>query len=111
MAHFVHPATDDITFTGILAALADPVRLRIFKNLVDEQSCMSCTEAAPRADMAKSTLSNHFRILREAGLIRTTKRGVENRNVVRCDDINSRFPGLLATILALADDALKKEAV
>ncbi len=101
MATFVHPATDDITLSGILAALSDPVRLQIFKRLVEEKSCLSCSEATPCPDIAKSTLSNHFRILREAGLIRTTKRGVENRNVVRCEDVEARFPGLLAAILKL----------
>lgn len=102
MAQFVHPSTDDITLSGILAALSDPVRLQIFKRLVDEKACMSCSEATPCPEIAKSTLSNHFRILREAGLIRTTKRGVENRNIVRCEDVDARFPGLLAAILKVS---------
>jgi DNA-binding transcriptional ArsR family regulator len=53
--------------------------------------------------MAKSTLSNHFRILREAGLIQTSKQGVEHRNVLREADINARFPKLLKTILSFPD--------
>ncbi|BAR55279.1 transcriptional regulatory protein [Bradyrhizobium diazoefficiens] len=53
--------------------------------------------------MAKSTLSNHFRILREAGLIRTSKQGVQHRNVVREEDINARFPKLLKMILSFPD--------
>src|SRR5689334_24684474 len=103
MKQFVHPSKDDITLPGILAALADPMRLKILKSLLAEQGCMSCTEAAPCPKMAKSTLSNHFRILREAGLIRTTKQGVEHRNVVREADINARFPRLLKTIVGLAE--------
>jgi DNA-binding transcriptional ArsR family regulator len=103
MTQFVHPSTEDLTLTGVLGALADPARLRIFKSMVERKSCMSCCEASPYEGMAKSTLSHHFRILREAGLIRTTKRGVENRNVVRTDDVNARFPGLLKTILKLAE--------
>ena len=55
--------------------------------------------------MAKSTLSNHFRILREAGLIQTSKKGVEHRNVVREDDINARFPRLLKMILGYSEQA------
>ncbi len=102
MAQFVHPSKEDITLTGVMGALADDMRLKIFIHLLDNKSCMSCTEAAPKDDIAKSTLSNHFRILREAGLIRTTKQGVENRNVVRLDDINERFPGLLKTVVKLA---------
>ena len=50
---------------------------------------MSCCGAAPCPEIAKSTLSNHFRILREAGLIHTEKQGVEHRNSVREDEINS----------------------
>lgn len=102
MRQFVHPSKEDITLTGVLGALADPMRLRILKSLVNEEGCMSCSEAAPCDDMAKSTLSHHFRILRDAGLIRTTKRGVENRNVIRDEDINELFPGLLKTILKLS---------
>lgn len=100
MVTFVHPATADLTLEGVLAGLADPMRLRILKSLMkEEQGCMSCSQAAPSEDMAKSTLSNHFRILREAGLIRTTKRGVENRNSLRLDDVEARFPGLLGQVL------------
>ncbi len=99
MARLVHPSRQDITLEGVLAALADPNRLRIVKGLLDEKGYMSCTEAAPCPDMAKSTLSNHFRVLREAGLIQTTKKGVEHQNTVREADINARFPGLLKNIL------------
>ena len=103
MAQFVHPAREDITLAGVLAALADPMRLRIVKSLLAQDDCLSCKEAAPCPDMAKSTLSNHFRILREAGLIETTKKGVEHRNVVREADINARFPRLLKTIVGFSD--------
>jgi DNA-binding transcriptional ArsR family regulator len=99
MRQFVHPSKDDITLPGLLGALSDPMRLNIMKILLSEQGCKSCSEATPCPDMAKSTLSHHFRILREAGLIRTTKQGVENRNTVRLDDINERFPGVLEAIL------------
>jgi len=102
MVQFVHPAREEITLAGVLGALADPMRLRIVKSLAVQNDCMSCTEAAPCPDMAKSTLSNHFRILREAGLVRTSKQGVQHRNVLREDDINARFPKLLKTILSYA---------
>jgi DNA-binding transcriptional ArsR family regulator len=103
MVQFVHPAREDITLAGVLAALADPMRLRIVKSLLERHDCMSCREAAPCPDMAKSTLSNHFRILREAGLIKTSKKGVEHRNVVREADINARFPRLLKTIVGFSE--------
>ena len=99
MVQFVHPATEDISLAGVLGALADPMRLRIVSSLIKKNDCMSCCEATPCPDMAKSTLSHHFRVLREAGIIRTNKIGVENRNIIRIDDINARFPGLLKQIL------------
>jgi len=49
--------------------------------------------------MAKSTPSHHFRVLCDAGLIRTTQQGVENLNSVRWDEVNERFPGLLKTVM------------
>jgi len=103
MAQLFHPSREDITLAGVLAALADPMRLRIVRSLMTQNDCMSCIEAAPCPGMAKSTLSNHFRILREAGLIQTSKKGVEHRNVVREADINARFPKLLKTILGYAE--------
>ncbi|MFY9288512.1 MAG: helix-turn-helix domain-containing protein [Alphaproteobacteria bacterium] len=103
MAIFVHPSKDDITLTGIMGALSDPMRLKIIRSMMKKDDCVSCSEAAPCPNMAKSTLSNHFRILREAGLIRTTKQGVEHRNTVREDEINARFPGLLKLILKLSN--------
>jgi DNA-binding transcriptional ArsR family regulator len=103
MVQFVHPQREDITLAGVLAALADPMRLRIVKSLLQQKDCTSCTAATPTPGMAKSTLSNHFRILREAGLIQTSKKGVEHRNVVREADINARFPKLLKTILGFPE--------
>ncbi len=103
MVQFVHPSKDDITLEGVLGALADPSRLFILRGLLKKgDGCMSCAEASPCPNMAKSTLSNHFRILREAGLIRTVKQGVEHRNTVRLDDINARFPGLLKLVIKLS---------
>lgn len=102
MVHFLHPSADDISLSGIFAALGDPVRLKIFMSLMNERGCLSCTEATPSESIAKSTLSNHFRILRESGLIRTVKQGVENRNSIRRDEIDAKFPGLLKLVAKLA---------
>jgi DNA-binding transcriptional ArsR family regulator len=100
MTRFVHPGKEDITLAGVLGALGDPMRLKILRKLLERRhGRLSCSEAAPCAEMAKSTLSHHFRILRDAGLIRTTKQGVEHLNSVRWDDLNERFPGLLTAIM------------
>lgn len=110
MVQFVHPHKDDITLAGVLGALADPMRLKIFIGLMDKKSCMSCTEASPCPDIPKSTLSNHFRALREAGLIRTVKQGVEHRNTVRLEEVNERFPGLLKMIIKTAREECSRQS-
>jgi DNA-binding transcriptional ArsR family regulator len=114
MKQFFHPSTEDITLTGVLGALSDPLRLHIVKSLMKKKGGMSCSEVSPSCSLPKSTLSNHFRVLREAGLVHTTQKGVEHRNIVRVEDIESRFPGLLKTILELStseyrDDRLDLE--
>jgi DNA-binding transcriptional ArsR family regulator len=108
MVHLIHPAKDDITLEGVLAALADPVRLLIVKALLEQEN-QSCCRAASCTEIAKSTLSHHFRVLREAGIIRTTKKGVENLNTVRSADLNARFPGLLKTVIKAASQAKSHE--
>jgi predicted transcriptional regulator len=101
MKQFIHPKKEDITLSGILNALGDPVRMNIFKGMMNNNGCMSCSEASPCTSIPKSTLSHHFRILRESGLIHTTKQGVEHRNIIRVADIKERFPGLLETLMNL----------
>lgn len=101
MPPLIHPHRDDLELATVLAALGDPYRLAIVRKLAETEGCMACNEAAPCPDMAKSTLSHHFRILREAGVIRTEKRGVEHRNVLRQDDLEARFPGLVEAVLKL----------
>ncbi|MBY0612763.1 MAG: helix-turn-helix domain-containing protein [Beijerinckiaceae bacterium] len=99
MARLIHPAKDSLQLEHVLAALADANRLKIVKRLAAENGCMSCVGASPCTDIPKSTLSHHFRVLREAGIVATEKRGVEHRNVLRLADLEERFPGLLPTVL------------
>ncbi len=61
---------------------------------------LSCTEAAPCEFIPKSTLSNHLKLLRAAGLIETAQAGREMINTLRRDEFNQRFPGLLDVVLA-----------
>ena len=99
---FVHPSAEDISLEGVLYALADPHRLAIIRRLAGCSGNMNCTAAAP-CELPKSTLSHHFKLLREAGLIRSERYGTQVINTVRRDELEKRFPGLLATILKSAD--------
>jgi DNA-binding transcriptional ArsR family regulator len=96
-----HPHIDDVTVAGILHALSDPVRLCIVAKLLNSTGGMNCTETTLKLKLAmpKSTCSQHYRILREAGLIVSERRGVDLSSRVRGAELEERFPGLLASIL------------
>lgn len=100
MRPLIHPSIEDITVEGILHALSDPVRAAIYAELATSSgaTCSNFLKISDR-DIPKSTLSQHFRALREAGLIRSERQGVEMRNSTRCEEINQRFPGLVLTIM------------
>jgi DNA-binding transcriptional ArsR family regulator len=101
MRPLVHPSIEDITVEGILHALSDPVRVAIYAKLAASNGATICSNFLQISNrtIPKSTLSQHFRALREAGLIRSERHGVEMRNISRCKEIEQRFPGLIATIL------------
>ena len=107
-----HPSLEDITVEGILHALSDPVRVAIFADIVSQECSQNCSTFLTVSDKAipKSTLSEHFRALREAGLIRGERRGVEMHNTSRCAEIEERFPGLLRAIVNAHTIQSKDEA-
>lgn len=99
MARFTHPRLDDVPLDLALHALADANRLGMVARLADAEK-LSCTNAAPCDSMPKSTLSNHLRVLRAAGLIETIQSGREMINTLRRAEFDRRFPGLLDAVLA-----------
>ncbi|MGP3964602.1 ArsR/SmtB family transcription factor [Nonomuraea sp. 3N208] len=93
-----HPATEDIELTEVLRALADPVRLEIVARL-SVAGELNCTVAGDDLGVHKSTASHHYRTLREAGVVLTKQEGRLKFMSLRRDDLESRFPGLLDSIL------------
>lgn len=100
MRPLIHPSIEDITVEGILHALSDPVRAAIYAELAISSgaTCSNFLKISDR-EIPKSTLSQHFRALREAGLIRSERHGVEMRNTTRCEELDKRFPGLVMAIM------------
>jgi DNA-binding transcriptional ArsR family regulator len=115
MRPLFHPSIEDVTVEGILHALSDSVRVAIYADIVAQECPQNCSNFLKVSDKAipKSTLSQHFRILREAGLIRSERHGVEMRNISRCTELEERFPGLIRAIVTAhtiqsADEARAK---
>ena len=112
MRPLFHPSIEEVTVEGILHALSDPVRVAMYADIVAQECPQSCSNFLTVSDKAipKSTLSQHFKILREAGLIRSERHGVEMHNISRCTELEQRFPGLIRAIVTAhtiqsADDA------
>jgi len=97
-----HPGRDEIELAAVLHALSDPVRLLMVRGLAGAIEARSC--GSFDVPVTKSTCTHHFKVLREAGVIRQRQEGTKRVNLLRDDDLEARFPGLLATILQAAED-------
>jgi DNA-binding transcriptional ArsR family regulator len=100
------PKTEDLELTSVLYALSDAVRLKIVSSLTDNNE-IACGYFD--IDMPKSSLSHHFRVLRNAGVITTRREGTASLNRLRKVDLEKRFPGLLKSVLRAAKE-LQPEA-
>jgi DNA-binding transcriptional ArsR family regulator len=94
-----HPPTESISLASVMHAMSDPVRLEIVARLADSDG-ENCGGIGDGIDVHKSTMSHHYRVLREAGVTRTTLEGRSRVVRLRHDDLEARFPGLLTSVLA-----------
>ncbi|WP_437132149.1 ArsR/SmtB family transcription factor [Bacillus atrophaeus] len=92
-----HPKTEKLQLTKVLHALSDPLRLELVKRLAEtkEKTCSTCADI----QVAKSTLSHHFKVLRESGIAQVRIEGKHRYYSLRTDDLQQAFPGLLEAIL------------
>jgi DNA-binding transcriptional ArsR family regulator len=98
--HVEEPTVDAMTLAAVMAALSDPVRVRIVRSLaaLGEASCGTF-----ELGISKATRSHHLKVLREAGLTRTRAEGTHRYVSLRREDVDARFPGLLGAVLAAAE--------
>ena len=95
-----HPTFDQIRLENVLSALGNPIRLGIIRILSQngEQPC-GTVGTQLGIELSKSTLTHHWRVLRDCGVIWQHPSGRENLLSLRRDDLNKRYPGLLDSIL------------
>jgi DNA-binding transcriptional ArsR family regulator len=99
MADYPTPAMDQVELVDVMRALADPTRLEILRVLADgEPHAKSAAEWG--FDVQKSTLSHHFKAMREAGLTRTLVDGRTHAIQLRRTELDARFPGLIEALVA-----------
>jgi DNA-binding transcriptional ArsR family regulator len=92
-----HPSSAELELPTVLHALSDPARLEIVRRLGDgsEWAC-----GGFELDLSKATLSHHFRVLREAGVLQARREGRRRLLSLRREDLDGRFPGLLEAVLS-----------
>ena len=98
-----HPSVEAIELSAVLHALSDPMRLKMVAELAEcggERTCSSFD-----LPIAKSTCTHHFKVLRDAGVIRQRACGTKRISTLRSDDLDARFPGLLEAVLTGAVSA------
>jgi DNA-binding transcriptional ArsR family regulator len=95
-----YPSPDmaDVQLVDVLRALADPIRLEIVRHLADGTAHPKTSDLWP-FDVQKSTLSHHFKTLRESGLTRTIVNGRQHDIQLRKAELDVRFPGLIDSVL------------
>ena len=91
-----HPSAGDLQLVAVLHALADPIRLSVIRQVADGEPHACGTII--------TSLTRHFRILRESGLVRTEPHGTSKFLTLRREDLDARFPGLLDSVLRVSGE-------
>jgi DNA-binding transcriptional ArsR family regulator len=108
MRYLPHPQREQIELTAVLEALSDSTRLAIVLMLADmteeyavedepEQRCSAFGHLG-----SKTNLTYHFARLRAAGITHARAEGTSRFISLRRADLDSRFPGLLDTVITAA---------
>ncbi|MGH7639750.1 MAG: ArsR/SmtB family transcription factor [Candidatus Dormibacteria bacterium] len=84
--------------TDLLQALGDPVRMAIVRALAAASPEPICCGQFG-VTVTKSTLSHHFRVLRDAGVIDGRHVGTRKLLSLRRQDLDQAYPGLLDSLL------------
>ncbi|MEY9858805.1 DNA-binding transcriptional ArsR family regulator [Catenulispora sp. GAS73] len=99
-----HPGEDAVELTAVLSALAEPARLTIVRTVgaFAPEGGMACLDVWDKSGLTatKSTMSHHYKVLREAGLVVMWWVGAKKHVRLRRELMDVRWPGLLDAVLA-----------
>jgi ArsR family transcriptional regulator len=102
MARTGRSVTDDAAAAERLKALGHPVRIAIVQALA-ERSCCCCGDVCRTLPLAQSTVSQHLKVLKEAGIVGFRRDGVRSTYVLNAAALDAvradleRIAGLLAS--------------
>ena len=93
----------DEELADVMRALGHPVRLSILRILAEKRSDCCCTDVTESLPLAQSTVSQHIKVLLDAGLVQRSPKGTRNcysLNTTRLDALNGAFSGLYSGLAA-----------
>jgi ArsR family transcriptional regulator len=94
----------DEEFADVMRALGHPVRLSILRILAEKaQNDCCCTDVTECLPLAQSTVSQHIKVLLDAGLVQRSSKGTRNcysLNSSRLEALNGTFSGLFSGLTA-----------
>ncbi len=93
MKRYAYPNLADVPMSAVMHALADPGRLEIVRQLL-QQVGGECACGEFCESLSKATVSHHMRVLRAAGLIQHRAEGAKSITFLRTKEVEKRFPGL-----------------
>lgn len=99
-----HPDLGQLSLAEVLRGFSDPARLHMVKTMAALGEC-ECSLVYADLGLSKSNASHHFRVLRESGILRRTQRGNQQYAMLRSNELDARFPGLLAAVIANSEAA------
>jgi DNA-binding transcriptional ArsR family regulator len=92
-----------------LKALGHPVRLAIVRALA-EQSCCCCADVCRRLPLAQSTVSQHLKVLKEAGLVSFRREGVRSSYVLNAAALADLQAEIEAVVALVGSAATRRKA-
>ena len=94
----------DEDLANVMRALGHPVRLSILRILADRaQHDCCCTDVTECLPLAQSTVSQHIKVLLDAGLVERSPKGTRNCysvNTEKLEALGGAFSGLFSGLVA-----------
>ena len=93
----------DEDLANMMRALGHPVRLNILRIVAESQQSCCCADVTQCLPLAQSTVSQHIKVLLEAGLIERRSEGTKNCYVVvapKMQKLESAFGSLTQGLIS-----------
>ncbi|MDI5965415.1 helix-turn-helix domain-containing protein [Streptomyces sp. SL13] len=90
-----HPDLNAIGMAAVFSALAHPARARIVESLLTRDDWTAGNCASFNLPLSRSSLTHHLRVMSDAGLVIQRDHGNRCEVVLRKEELDARFPGLL----------------